>query len=99
MPHSGCSALHGVNPNFKNKVSQRSVKIKIHVIFNFNYFRMFGTRKVNEVFSPRIFISKKIVTNMKLAFTNVPFRYYSACVIQKWLRLKRAITVRLAYIS
>ena len=39
-----------------------------------------------------------MVTNMKLAFTN--FRHYSACVIQKWLRrLKRVITVKLAYIS
>ena len=35
---------------------------------------------------------------MKLAFTNVLFRHNSACVIQRWLRLKRVITVRLAYI-
>ena len=40
-----------------------------------------------------------MVTNMKLAFTNVPLRHNSACVIQKWLRFKRVITVRLAYIS
>ena len=36
---------------------------------------------------------------MKLAFTNVPFSHNSACVIQKWLKLKRVITVRLACIS
>ena len=35
---------------------------------------------------------------MKHAFTNVPFRHRSVLVIQKWLRLKRFITVRLAYI-
>ena len=34
---------------------------------------------------------------MKLAFTNVPFRHNSSCVIQKWLRFKRAMTIRLAY--
>ena len=61
---------------------------------------MFGTGRVKKVFSPRIFtISKEMVTNMKLAFTNVPFRHNSACVIQKWLWLKKVITVRLAYIS
>ena len=27
---------------------------------------------------------------MKLAFTNVPFRHNSACVIQKWLIFKRS---------
>ena len=32
---------------------------------------MLGTRRVNKVFSPGIFIFKKMVTNMKLAFTNV----------------------------
>ena len=43
---------------------------------------------------------KKIVTNMKLAFTNVPFRHNSSCVmINKWLRFKLVIRVRLAYIS
>ena len=36
---------------------------------------------------------------MKLAFTNVPFRHYAVCVIQKWLRFKRVATVRLGYIS
>ena len=40
-----------------------------------------------------------MVTNMKLAFTNVLFRHNSACVIQKWLTLKRIITVTLSYIS
>ena len=46
-----------------------------------------------------IFISKKTVRNMKLAFTNVSFRHNSACVIQKWLKFRRVIiTVRLAYI-
>ena len=40
-----------------------------------------------------------MVTNMKLAFTNVLFRHNLACVIQKWLRFKSATTVRLAYIS
>ena len=40
-----------------------------------------------------------MVANMKLAFTKKPFRHNSACVIQKRLRFKRVITVRLAYIS
>ena len=39
-----------------------------------------------------------MVTNMKLASTNVPFKHNSACIIQKWLRFKRVIIVRLAYI-
>ena len=39
-----------------------------------------------------------MVTNMKLAFTNVPFRHISTCIIQKWLKFKKVITVRLAYI-
>ena len=37
--------------------------------------------------------------NMKLAFTNAPCRHNSAGIIQKWLRLKRLIIVRLGYIS
>ena len=36
---------------------------------------------------------------MKLTFTNMSFIHNSVSVIQKWLRFKRAITVRLAYIS
>ena len=61
---------------------------------------MLGTGRVNKDFSPGIFISKKMVANMKLAFANVPFRHNSACVmIKKWLRFKRVITVRLVYIS
>ena len=35
---------------------------------------------------------------MALAFTNVPFRHNSPCVIQKWLRFRWVITVRLAYV-
>ena len=39
-----------------------------------------------------------MVTNMKLAFTNVPFRHNSACVVSKWLKFtKLVITVRLTY--
>ena len=41
---------------------------------------------------------KKMVTNTKLAFSNVLFRHNIACVIQKWLRFTRVSTVRLAYI-
>ena len=37
-----------------------------------------------------------MVTNMKLSLTNVTFIQSSAYVIQKWLRFKRDITVRLA---
>ena len=38
-----------------------------------------------------------MVTNIKLTFTNVPFRRNSACVmIEKWLRFRRVITVRLS---
>ena len=40
-----------------------------------------------------------MVVNMKLAFTNVPFRRNSAYIVQKWLRFKRVIIVRLAFIS
>ena len=40
------------------------------------------------VFSLNIFISKKLVRNMKPAFTNVLFRHNSACAIQKWLKFK-----------
>ena len=68
---------------------------------------MHGTGRVNKVFPLRIFINGnkhetcffKMVTNMKLAFTNVPFRHNLACVTQKWLRFKRVITVRLAYVA
>ena len=50
---------------------------------------MLGTGRVNKVFSPGIFINiVNIVTNMKLAFTNVPFRHNLTCAIQKLLRLK-----------
>ena len=30
-----------------------------------------------------------MITNMKLAFTNVSFRHNSACVIQKWLKIEK----------
>ena len=41
-----------------------------------------------------------MVTNIKLAFTNVPFRQNSACVmIKKGSRFSRLITVRLPYVS
>ena len=32
-----------------------------------------------------------MVTNMKFAFTNMPYKYNSAFVTQKWLRLKQVI--------
>ena len=38
-------------------------------------------------------------TSMKLTFTDVSFRHNSACDIQKWVRFKKVVTVRLAYIS
>ena len=41
---------------------------------------MLGTGRVNKVFSPRIFISKKMVTDMKLAFINARFRHNLACL-------------------
>ena len=42
---------------------------------------MLGTGRVNNKdLSPGIFISKKIAANMKLAFTNVPFRHNSKVV-------------------
>ena len=41
---------------------------------------MLGTGRVNKVFSPRIFISKKMVINKKLAFTNARFKHNSACL-------------------
>ena len=49
---------------------------------------MLWARQVNKVFSPRVFISKKMVTNLKLDFRNVPFRQNPACVvIRNWLYL------------
>ena len=33
MPHSGCSAFHGVNPNFKKNKNLNIVKYKIHILF------------------------------------------------------------------
>ena len=36
---------------------------------------------------------------MKPTFTSVPVRHNSACFIQKWLRFKIVVTVRLAHIS
>ena len=50
------------------------------------------TGRVNKVFCPGILINisnnettmkLEISTNVKLAFTNVPLRHKSACVIQK----------------
>ena len=41
-----------------------------------------------------------MVTDMKLAFTNISVKHNSACVmIKKWLRFKRVIPVRLVFIS
>ena len=40
-----------------------------------------------------------MVTNIKLTFTNVSVRHNLASVIQKWLRFKGVITVRLTYTS
>ena len=34
---------------------------------------------------------------MKLTFTNVPFRHNSACVVEKWLRFERVITVHISH--
>ena len=81
-----------------SEAPQRNVKTRIISFFiSINYFTMLWTEQVNKVFSPRIFISKKMVRNLKLPFTNVPFRHNSACgMIKKWLRI---ITVRLVYIS
>ena len=60
---------------------------------------MLGIGRVNKVFSPTIFISKNMVTNMKHALTKILFRHNSASAIQKWLRFKRVITVKLPYVS
>ena len=61
---------------------------------------MLGTGRVSKDFSPAIFVSKKMVANIKLAFRNASFRHNSAYVIQKWLKFKRmVITFRLVYIS
>ena len=56
-----------------------------------NNFKMLETEIVPIKFFSRIF--------MKLAFTNVPFRHNFACVIQKWIKFKRFITLILAYTS
>ena len=73
------------------EVPQRSMKVKIMSFFiSINCFMMLWTGRVNKAFSPTIFINiSKMLTNMKLAFTNVPFKHNSACVmIKKWLRFK-----------
>ena len=73
---------------------------KEYTIFYFSFLSMPGTEKVTKDVSPGIFISNKMVANMKLAFTNVPFRHDLVYVIQKWLKFKRVvITFRLAHIS
>ena len=76
------------------------MKKKEYVIFCFSYFIHAWEERVDKDFSPGIFMSKKMVANIKLAFTNVPFRQKSPYVIQKWLKFKRmVITFRLVYIS
>ena len=40
-----------------------------------------------------------MVANMELTFANVRFRHNSACVVQKQVRFKGVIALRLAYIS
>ena len=45
------------------------------------------------------FLHQKYGNKHEFAFTNVPFRHNSACIIQKWLKFKRVINGRLAYIS
>ena len=61
---------------------------------------MLGGGKITKDFSRGIFISKKMVANMKLAFTNVPSRHNSAYIIQKQFKFKRVvITFILAFIS
>ena len=40
-----------------------------------------------------------MVTNIKLAFRNVSARHNLGSLIQKWLRFKGVITVRLTYTS
>ena len=75
------------------KALQRSVKIKF-CHFSFQFFSMLGIGKIKFFL---LGFSIKLITNRKLGFTNVPFRYNAVCVIQKWLRFKRVvITVRLA---
>ena len=36
-------------------------------------------------------MSKKMVANMKLAFTDISFRHNSTYVIQKWLEFKKVV--------
>ena len=56
---------------------------------------MLWTGQVNKDFSTKNFISKKMVTNMKLVHVQ-----NSACVmIKKLLIFERVIIVRLVYIS
>ena len=49
---------------------------------------LFETRRVNKVFSPGIFISKKMEANVKLALQNLPFSYNSVCIFKSGYDLK-----------
>ena len=61
---------------------------------------MLGTGQVKKDFSPKVLIYLKTGNKHETCFTNVHFRRNSACVIiNKWLRFKRVITVRLACFS
>ena len=49
---------------------------------------MLGTGRLNKTFSTKILMSKKFVTNMKHAFTNVPFRHIQLVLFKSGLDLK-----------
>ena len=57
------------------------VKIKINAIFHFIILGGLGQKGLSFFLLAFLELSLKMVTNMKLAFTNVPFRHTSACVI------------------
>ena len=57
------------------------VKIKINVIFHFIILGCLGQKRLSFFLLAFLELSLILVTNTKLAFTNVPFRHTSACVI------------------
>ena len=74
-----------------SEASQGSVKIKIMSFFiSINYFRKLWTGGLIKFF---------LLGFSYLKCGNKHFRHNSACIIQKWLRLKRIIIVRLSHIS
>ena len=49
MPRSGCSALHGVNPNLKKKKKEKAKQLSGWSVMNINHFK--GKVRIKFVFT------------------------------------------------